>query len=43
MQIKKKMAEVRATVHKKFDAKAKLTEISVNNMIGLRNISMTTT
>ena len=28
---------------KKFDAKARLTEISVNDMIGLKNISMTTT
>ena len=28
---------------KKFNAKARLTKISVNDMIGLKNISMTTT
>ena len=30
-------------VYKNFDAKARLTEISVNDMIGLKNISMTPT
>ena len=37
------MAEARASVYKKFEAKARLTEISVNDMIELKNISMTTT